>query len=225
MSLTCPKCDAPRAPNSDPAASCPSCGIIYAKYDPEAAAELKARQEAVRRGEKVERMDRQAQELFRTAPRAAAKSDPEGGITQRQLIGLLGAAVLAIGVFMPLLSGPLGMSINYFSNGKGDGVTILALAVCTVALVLTRKYRLLWATGGLSLAVLAFTFVRMQAKISDVQEEMNSNLQGNPFRGLADAAMASVQMQWGWAVLAIGAVLILACAGMKTGQSESKGYP
>lgn len=71
----------------------------------------------------------------------------------------------------------------------------------------------------------AFTFVRVQSKISDVREAMNSNLQGTPFRSLANAAMASVQMQLGWSVLAIGAVLILACAGMKTGYSESKGYP
>jgi len=221
MTLTCPKCDAPRLPKSDPAASCPSCGIIYAKFDPEAAAELKARQEAVRRGEKVERIDRQVRELTRTKPDTTYEPEPDEGITQRQIVGLMGAALLAIGVFMPLLSGPFGMSVNYFSNGKGDGVFILAMAVTTVGLVLTRKCRLLWATGGLSLAMLAFSFIRVQSSFSEMKTKMDRDLQGNPFRGLADAAVASMQMQWGWAVLAIGAALILACAAMKKRQLQA----
>lgn len=69
MSLSCPKCAAPRIATSNPAASCPSCGIVFAKFDPEEAAELKARQEAVRRGEKVARMERQTRELPKTHSR------------------------------------------------------------------------------------------------------------------------------------------------------------
>lgn len=225
MSLTCPKCDAPRIPSSDPAASCPGCGVIYAKYDPEMAAELKARQEAVRRGEKVERMDRQVREAAQDSLRPRAQPQADEGITQRQMIGLLGAAVLAIGVFMPLLSGPFGMNVNYFSNGRGDGVVVLAMAICSVALVLTRRYRLLWATGGVSLLMVAVTFYRVQSGFNKVKTMMDRDLGGNPFRGLADLAVQSIQMQWGWAVLAIGVALILACAGMKTGRSEPKGNP
>ena len=217
MTLTCPKCEAPRKPSSDPTASCPSCGIIFAKFDPEAAEELKARQEALRRGEKVGRIDIQRTESHRRAPSEAAHTEAADGLTQRQIVGLVGAAVLAIGVFVPLLSGPFGMNLNYFANGKGDGVFMLAMAICTVALVLTRKFHLVWATGGLSLGMLAFTFFRLQSRIGQVKDSMDRDLQGNPFRGLADAAFASVQMQWGWAVLAIGAALILACAAMKKG--------
>lgn len=69
MSLSCPKCAAPRIATSNPAASCPGCGIVFAKFDPEEAAELKARQEAVRRGEKVARMERQTRELPKTHSR------------------------------------------------------------------------------------------------------------------------------------------------------------
>lgn len=217
MTLTCPKCEAPRQPSSDPAASCPNCGVIYAKFDPEAAEELKARQEALRRGEKVARIDSQRSEPYRRAPSETSEAASSDGLTQRQMVGLVGAAVLAIGVFVPLLSGPFGMNLNYFANGKGDGVFMLAMAACTVALVLTRKFHLVWATGGLSLGMLAFTFFRLQSSIGQMKDKMDRDLQGNPFRGLADAAFATVQMQWGWAVLAIGAALILACAAMKKG--------
>jgi hypothetical protein len=213
MTLTCPKCDAPRVASSDPLARCSSCGVIFAKFDPDAAEELRARQEALRRGERVSRISPPRQESHRTAPQIEATN----GLTQRQLIGLVGAAALAIGVFVPLLSGPFGMSLNYFSNGKGDGVFMLAMAGCTVALVLTRKFHLIWATGGLSFGMLAFTFFRLQSGITEMKDKMDRDLQGNPFRGLADVAVASVQMQWGWAVLAIGAALIVACAAMKKG--------
>ena len=35
---------------------------------------------------------------------------------------------MAIGVFLPLLSMPIVGSINYFQNGRGDGVIVLVLA-------------------------------------------------------------------------------------------------
>ena len=44
---------------------------------------------------------------------------------------------------------------------------------------------------------------------------MEAELRGNPFRGLADMTLQSVQLQWGWALLIIGAVLIIASAAMK----------
>jgi len=44
---------------------------------------------------------------------------------------------------------------------------------------------------------------------------MENELAGNPFRGLADLAMQSVQLQWGWALLIIGAIFIIVAAAMK----------
>ena len=180
--------------------ACPQCGAIYAKLESAMAISATERQRSAQRSRAAE-----------------LEVAPAEGITQRQVVGFLGAAVLATGVFMPLISGPFGMTANYFANGKGDGVFILGMAVCSAALVLARNYRLLWLTGGLSLGMLAFTFYRLQSGVGQIKAEMESSLQGNPFRGLADAALQSMQMQWGWAVLVIGAVLILASAAMQRG--------
>ena len=54
-----------------------------------------------------------------------------------------------------------------------------------------------------------------QARISEARTEMQSDLAGNPFGGIANAAMQSVQIQWGWAVLVVGAVLIIAAAAVR----------
>jgi hypothetical protein len=136
-------------------------------------------------------------------------------MNNRQLFGILGSALLFIGVFMPIVKVPVIGDMNYFANGKGDGVLILALAVISLVLVLLRFYRELWITALGSAAVLAFTFFNLQSRMSEMSAKMETDLKDNPFRGLAELAMQSVQLQWGWAVLVIGIALLIAAAAMR----------
>jgi hypothetical protein len=131
---------------------------------------------------------------------------------QRQILGFIGSLILFVGVFTPILNVPIVGSINYFQNGKGDGVIILVLAVISFFLTLAQKYKALLITGFGSLALLAFTFVNFQLRMSDARAEMERNLANNPFRGLGDAMVSSVQISWGWAVLIIGAGFVIAAA-------------
>ncbi|MFS8799725.1 hypothetical protein [Synechococcus sp. R60.3] len=140
----------------------------------------------------------------------------------KQILGLIGSIVLFIGVFAPIVSVPIMGNMNYFQNGKGDGTLILILAIVSLVLVLTKKYKGLWFTGVGSLAVMAFTFINFQMKISDMKSQMETELAGNPFRGLADMAMQSVQLQWGWALLIVGAGLVIAGAALKDESNENR---
>lgn len=106
-------------------------------------------------------------------------------------------------------------NMNYFQNGKGDGTIVLILAVVSLILILLKKFKGLWFTGLGSMAILAFTFINFQVKMSDVKSQMEIELTGNPFREIADMAMQSVQLQWGWALLIIGASLVIASAAIK----------
>jgi stage V sporulation protein K len=133
----------------------------------------------------------------------------------RQIVGLTGALVIFIGVFTPIVSVPTVGYMNYFQNGKADGVIILGLAVVSFLLLLAKQYRGLWFTGLASLGVLAFTFINLQIKISEIKNKLVAELFGNPLRGLADLAVQSVRIQWGWALLTIGSILILWAAGRK----------
>jgi hypothetical protein len=133
-------------------------------------------------------------------------------MNKKQTIAIIGAILLFFGVFCPIVSVPFLGDLNYFHNGQGDGVIVLVLAVATVALALVRLFKGLWLTGGGSIAVLAFTFFNFQSKMSDLRSSMEKDLAGNPFAGLGQAALSSVQLQWGWAVLVIGACLIIAAA-------------
>jgi hypothetical protein len=106
-------------------------------------------------------------------------------------------------------------NMNYFQNGKGDGVIVLVLAVISLILVLLKKFKGLWFTGLGSMAIMTFTFINFQMAIANTRTQMETELAGNPFRGIADMAMQSVQIQWGWALLIIGAVLLIASAAIK----------
>ncbi len=136
-------------------------------------------------------------------------------MNNRQLLGISGSALLFIGVFLPVVKLPIVGDMNYFANGRGDGVLVLLLSVTSLALVLLRWYRELWITGLGSAAVLAFTFFNFQSKMGQMKAQMETQLKDNPFRGFANLAMQSVQLQWGWAVLVIGTVLLIATAAMK----------
>ena len=51
--------------------------------------------------------------------------------------------------------------------------------------------------------------------MSQFKAEMELELTDNPFRGLADMAISSVQLQWGWALLVVGAALVIISAALK----------
>lgn len=138
---------------------------------------------------------------------------------RRQLFGVIGSILLFIGVFTPIISLPIVGSVNYFQNGKGDGVIVLIFSIVSIILTVIKKYRGLLLAGVGSLAMMLFTFVNFQIRLSEMKDEMETKLAGNPFRGIADVAMQSIQIEWGWAVLIIGAVFLIV-AGVISDNAE-----
>ena len=141
-------------------------------------------------------------------------------MTDSRSLAFIGAALLFLGVFVPLFSVPIIGTVNYFANGSGDGTIILGLAAVTVFLAATGRTRFVLFTGLASLAMLALTFIRYQSSVSEMRAKMDAEIgPDNPFRGIAEAAAGAIQMQWGWAVLILGAVIVTYAgwASRKTG--------
>lgn len=133
----------------------------------------------------------------------------------KQLLGVIGSVILFVGVFSPVVSAPFTGDMNYFRNGKPEGIIVLVLAVTSLVLALTKNHKWMWITGISSLGAILFTFIDFQSRMSEIKSELDSTLAGNPFRGIADMALQSVQLQWGWALLVIGSGLIVASAALK----------
>jgi hypothetical protein len=135
----------------------------------------------------------------------------------KQTLGFVGALILILGVFTPIMRVPLMGDLSYFDIGKGDGAILFALAVLSLVAVLLKKYVGLWFTGIGSFAVMLFTFTSFQSKMSQAR----ALLGGQTFEGFADVGFPNVdvaqyfQMQWGWAFLALGAGLVIASAAIR----------
>jgi hypothetical protein len=143
-------------------------------------------------------------------------SNPHTKYDKKLISGVLGSALLIIGVFLPIFKVAILGNINYFQNGKGDGIILLILAVVSLVLIFTKIYKGLWATGLGSLGLLAYTFIGIQSKFSQGKAEMASSLANNPFGGMAKAMMdGAFQWQLGLPIMVIGAVLLIASAVIK----------
>lgn len=137
-------------------------------------------------------------------------------------IALMGAGLLFLGAFVPIISMPVVGQVNYVQNGRGDGVIIVLIAVVTAVLAMAGRTRHVLWTGLAALAMLAYTFIRFQTALADMRAKMETELADNPFRGLAEAAIGAVQLQWGWAVLVLGAAMTV-YAGWSARQGAKAG--
>jgi hypothetical protein len=139
-----------------------------------------------------------------------------------KILALSGSAVLALGAFVPIVSLPIIGSINYFNNGQGDGIFIVLLAAVAAVLAFFGQYRFLWIPGGASLVLLVITLTRFIQLVNDAQSELTDSLAGNPFAGLAEGLMASVQLQWGWMLLFLGSVVIISGSFVRKREGDGK---
>lgn len=209
MTDQCPGCGAKRQDGAE----CPHCGVIYAN------AERRAREKAA--GSVVVQTTRvRACPSCQGQVSATAPSCPHcGEVFQaparwpvHALLGYGGASVLALGVFAPIVRLPIVGTMNYFHNGEGDGAILLALAAVSVLAVALRRWFVLYGTGGGSLMLLGYALFNWHRKMSAAKAEFSADMAGNPFAGIGEAMFSTVQLQWGWGLLFIGAGLLLAAA-------------
>lgn len=130
--------------------------------------------------------------------------------TIRYKLGVAGAVVLFIGLFAPVVQVPLLGSMNYFQHGQGGSLLLLAFAIVTIVMAPTYRFAYLKWIGAVSLLLVGLTLIQLTSVISKARHDLTgARLESNPFTGLEHAALASIQLQWGWAFLIIGSLLIL----------------
>jgi hypothetical protein len=150
-------------------------------------------------------------------PVGGLKLERKAGVRiSRQSLGIAGVVVLALGVFAPVVRLPFVGSVNYFRNGDTDGTFVLIFAAVAAALILTKKYRLVLIPAALSLGIIGYDFIDLQARLHRARATLDSA--GDlfrPLRGLGALALQAVQLQWGWVAMLIGVALLAGAALMK----------
>jgi len=133
----------------------------------------------------------------------------------RQTLAVTAALLLIIGIFSPIVSFSFVGDIDFFRAGYGDGYILLIMAVASLALAVTGRWKqvLVPALGGL--AVILWTFLGVQDTIAEARSGGSAVLAGNPHEGLAAATMASIQWEWGWLPLFAGSGLLVYSAARR----------
>ena len=122
---------------------------------------------------------------------------------RRQLFGLLGSGLLILGTFVPLISVPLLGTMNYFANGKGDGIFIIGYSALALLFTVLKRYKLLWIPAILSIAQLTYALITFTQKMSEA------------------SGLISISMEWGWLVLFAGAILLVLSAARKAPETTN----
>lgn len=132
-------------------------------------------------------------------------SDAAGATVTDKNYVLAGSGALIIGLFLPIFSMPMVGPVNLFANGGNlAGLLLLACAAVAAGLVLRlRTQDVIWPAVA-ACGILAFIFIRLQWVMAQMRDSLRE-LEDNPFAGLAQTAMGSMQLQWGWLVLIAGA--------------------
>ncbi|MBS0503801.1 MAG: hypothetical protein JSS55_08380 [Proteobacteria bacterium] len=138
-------------------------------------------------------------------------------MTNNKNFGLVGAALVTVGLFCPIVTLPFVGNINLFNNGTNlPALALLALAVIGAVMALNSRERDVFWPGVAAAAVLIYHFVALQYRLSQIRSSM-AELEGNPFAGVAKTAVGTIQLQWGWLILATG-VGMLIYSGVKARQ-------
>lgn len=135
-------------------------------------------------------------------------------------VGLLGASVLTLGVFAPIVRAPVFGTMNYVQNGRGDGMIVLAMGLFTFGLTATRRFKWLWITGGVATACSVFTMIYISRNMAALEQSIKSD--DSIFSGLTSLMVHSVELQWGLPLLCAGGIVVMAAAALGTGLVQIK---
>lgn len=128
---------------------------------------------------------------------------------QKQLAGVLGAALLLGGVFMPIFGSPLKGTVTYLEFSRFEASVVAAAGGVGLLLSLARIYGLLWVAGLVGFGGIGFTFVKFLLITSGQGSRFAEFFFDSPFPGINRLVMETFSLEWGWGPLLAGAVLLL----------------
>ncbi|HYI47937.1 MAG TPA: hypothetical protein VEX35_05670 [Allosphingosinicella sp.] len=126
----------------------------------------------------------------------------------KKILALVGVVVIVIGLFLPIVSSPFG-SLNMLlpGGGIGDGIFILVFALVAGGLALVGQVRHVVWPALLSLGFIAWKFFQLKGAVDTGRDRFAEQAGASEFQANYGEIMQINYL--GWAVLCIGALVLL----------------
>jgi len=131
-------------------------------------------------------------------------------IAIQRIAAVVGGLLMAVGVFVPMLSIPVLRDDSYFHLSPGGAAIILALGGLSVLIAVVGRFRLLYITGMLALGLLIYTYFEVQQRKSSAQSDLRERVIDTPLKNLSRGLISSVGLRFGWPMMMLGAAIIVA---------------
>lgn len=142
--------------------------------------------------------------------------------SNRRVLGLIGASLLVLGFFMPLVSFLGLISLSYLdllttvSARFITGLFVLALGGLSLALALKNSFRPLLGTGIAALLILCFDFATYKSALAGRVPAAGTGTGGERLgQFLEQAAGILIRPSWGMYLLLAGSILLIIAGAMK----------
>lgn len=116
--------------------------------------------------------------------------------------GVIGAAIMAVGGFCPLMRLPIIGNWNYFDIDTTLAITFYVLVVLALLGSLANKTGLIKTAGWAVMALVAISLVGIYFKVNDSFGFLH-------FKKLVSVASGMVKLKWGWFVILAGAAVLI----------------
>ena len=126
-----------------------------------------------------------------------------------KVMALIGAAVLAAGVFLPVIRVPKRGNMTLMDLESAGTIVLVLAGVATAAALIGWTRHVLWP-GLASLALLGYAYQRTNAEIAQSKVRLGGGLGEDPLTALRDLAASNSKLEYGWSVLAVAALVVVA---------------
>lgn len=124
-------------------------------------------------------------------------------LNREQRITVAAAGVTVLGLFAPIIRGPLGMRFSYF-DGAGFTALLLLLGCLAVAgLVATRRTPLAVLPLAGVAGLIGYRFLRLSWDVIRIEGDIQAMQQDDIF-GFSEALFGDIGLGWGWVLLLLG---------------------
>lgn len=128
----------------------------------------------------------------------------------KQLVILLGAGLLVLGTFAPLLGVPIFKDRTFHDISPTGAWILVVCAVGSLILAILRKFQWIYIPAVLALILTGYTVLQVQEQKSQVESDLRHHVANVPGKSVVESIAAGSHLRHGFILMAVGGLILLA---------------